>query len=463
MVASAFAWTEWAEEEDVLVLTDENFNEAINTHQYLLVEFYAPWCGHCKELAPEYAKAASRLKLKGLRIAKIDAQQSPEATAEYKVTSYPTIKFFESGIASEYDGGRNANSIVSWVSKKAGPTFITVETVAELKPLLAANSVVAVFFATSSEVNSGYFEKAAANTEGLEFVVCKDPAAKETYSLKKDGAILLFKDFDEPKSEYLGPASPSALSSFLDKKKRRSALEFNDEVVDLIFKKNKPSLMIFRSDSVGALYQSAISVVGKQFKDDLVVTYCDLSSPANTRLSEYIGISPSEMPLSFILKSTDEAVEKFKGSSNLSEEALVDLVERWKRGELKPHLKSAVAPEDPYDGPVRILVGTNFAEVVYDTTKDVLVEFYAPWCGHCKTLLPEFEKAAEFLQDNYNIILAKVDSTENEIEGHPVTSYPVVKFFPKDNKAGVSFDGTRDFQGIIDYIKKKTQGKRDEL
>ena len=83
----------------------------------ILAMFYAPWCGHCKRLKPEYAEAASELKGKAV-LAGMDTE-TPDAYGirqEFNISGYPTLVYFERGVKKfEYSGGRDKESILEWM------------------------------------------------------------------------------------------------------------------------------------------------------------------------------------------------------------------------------------------------------------------------------------------------------------------------------------------------------------
>ena len=61
------------------------------------------------------------------------------------------------------------------------------------------------------------------------------------------------------------------------------------------------------------------------------------------------------------------------------------------------------------------MVAKNFEEIVNDPEKDVLIEFYAPWCGHCKSLEPKYKELGEKMADEESVVIAKMDATANDV------------------------------------------------
>ncbi|OJD29391.1 disulfide isomerase [Diplodia corticola] len=110
---------------EVVMLDDKSFGEVVGSEKDVLVAFTAPWCGHCKSLAPIYETLAQDFKLEpDVVIAKVDAEApNAKATAqEQGVKSYPTIKFFPKGNSApiEYGGGRSEAAFITFLNEKAG-------------------------------------------------------------------------------------------------------------------------------------------------------------------------------------------------------------------------------------------------------------------------------------------------------------------------------------------------------
>lgn len=232
--------------DDVVVLTEENFEKEVGQDKGALVEFYAPWCGHCKKLAPEYEKLGNSFKkAKSVLIAKVDCDEHKGVCSKYGVSGYPTIQWFPKGSLEpkKFEGPRTAESLAEFV-----------------------------------------------NTEG------------------------------------------------------------------------------------------------------------------------------------------------------------------------GTNVKIATAPSH-----VVVLTPETFNEVVLDETKDVLVEFYAPWCGHCKSLAPIYEKVAAVFKSEDDVVIANLDADKYRdlAEKYDVSGFPTLKFFPKGNKAGEDYGGGRDLDDFVAFINEKSGTSRD--
>ena len=115
---------------------------------------------------------------------------------------------------------------------------------------------------------------------------------------------------------------------------------------------------------------------------------------------------------------------------------------------------------------VTVLDHANFDKVALDPTKNVLVKFYAPWCGHCKHLAPVYEKIAEMYEGEKDLVVAEVNADEASnkdlAQKYGVTGFPTLKWFPKANKAGEDYNGGRDEKDFIKFFSEKVGSKRVE-
>jgi len=133
----------------------------------------------------------------------------------------------------------------------------------------------------------------------------------------------------------------------------------------------------------------------------------------------------------------------------------------WKAGSLTPTLKSQEPPTDN-SGPVTVIVGKTYDEIVNDPAKDVLVEYYAPWCGHCKSLAPKYDALGEEFKDKPSVVIAKVDATENDVPAN-IQGFPTIIYYPANNKEGLTYRGERSKEALSSYVREhsSTLNKED--
>uniref|UniRef100_A0A6N2L718 Protein disulfide-isomerase n=1 Tax=Salix viminalis TaxID=40686 RepID=A0A6N2L718_SALVM len=447
------------DDKDVVVLKEGNFSDFVTKNKYVMVEFYAPWCGHCQSLAPEYAAAATELKAEEVVLAKVDATEENELAQEYDIQGFPTVYFFVDGVHKPYPGPRTKDGIVTWIKKKTGPGIYNITKVDDAERLLTSETKLVLGF-LNSLVGPESEELAAASRleDEVNFYQTVNPDVAKLFHLDpqvKRPALVMLKKEAEKLSVFDGNFSKSEITEFVFANKLPLVTIFTRESAPLIFESTiKKQLLLFAisndSEKVLPIFQEA----AKLFKGKLIFVYVEMDNEdVGKPVSEYFGISGTA-PKVLAYTGNDDA-KKFVLDGDVTLDKIKAFGEDFIEDKLKPFFKSDPVPETN-DGDVKIVVGNNFDEIVLDESKDVLLELYAPWCGHCQALEPTYNKLARHLRGIESIVIAKMDGTTNEHPRAKSDGFPTLLFFPAGNKSfdPITVDTDRTVVAFYKFLKK---------
>ncbi|KAG0228776.1 hypothetical protein B0O80DRAFT_435469 [Mortierella sp. GBAus27b] len=434
---------------DVLDLDNKNFKSTVDSEELILVEFFAPWCGHCKALAPEYETAASELKEKGIKLAKVDCTVESDLCQEHGVQGYPTLKVFRNGTPSDYQGARKAPEIVSYMMKKSLPALSVVEP-ENLTAFSESDRVVIVGVLPKDSEKRAVLEKVAKElSDDFVFGVVEESADV------KEG-VVLYKKFDEGKNILDGDFTEESLTEFV----KTNSVPVMDEIgpnnYGTYMEAQVPlAYYFYSSPEERAKFGTQLEEIAKGLKGKMNFVYIDAGKfgahAANLNIKE-------SWPAFGIQNVVDNSKYPLEGEVTI--EGIKTLTEGVIAGTVEPSVKSEPVPESN-DGPVKVVVATTYDEIVGEKDKDVLIEFYAPWCGHCKNLAPTYEKLGEMYKGS-KITIAKFDATANDLPaGVPfqVQGYPTIKFRKAGSEEYIDYSGDRSEDDLIKFIQENSVNK----
>jgi len=356
---------------------------------------------------------------------------------KFEVSGYPTLKYFVGGKPTEYDGPRDAKGIAAWIKSMSGPAVVE-EAPKDTDPLtvtLYGPELVEEF----QSVAKTFRKKAAWH------YVKADDAKMVIKHLGEEALETTETDYEAfftaNKFPFYGGLDGDTFSSYIDR---------GNGLVWTLLPMDKTNAKEVVEESRGYMTE-----VAKEIGSKYSVTHTNTNEFAKVLESMF---AITEFPKVVVQKKAGDK-KNFIYEGEMAAEPILAYIKDIEAGKIEPNLKSEPVPEDQSAEPVKVAVGKNMMELVFTEDKDVMLEVYAPWCGHCKKLEPEYIKVGkkimkEGLEDL--VAVAKMDGTANDSPADSITwsGFPTIYYVKAGSDSPMKYDGPREAKGMWKWIKK---------
>lgn len=289
-------------------------------------------------------------------------------------------------------------------------------------------------------------------------------------------SVVMFMPHDERFARYDGDLEDiHALDKWISARRAPMVMRLSSDTADKVLDSgpDKAPVLFFISNTPRPEIETQLREAAKLLRGRVAVTLSGTNSPIEKRLADLAGVDEDQLPIVTLVEAHGAGGEHYHSSKkyrlpvdNLKTEDVVKFITDFEHGKLTPYLKSEPVPskEDQMGNPVRVLVGFNFHEVSSDPDTDVLIDFYAPWCGHCRKFEPNYKALAKKLQHVKTLKIYKLDATRNEVQGMNIMGFPTIVLFQAGSspKRQHVYQGNRQPDDMVNWLKHHCHHKFDE-
>jgi len=300
----------------------------------------------------------------------------------------------------------------------------------------------------------------------------KEDATKTQHKIPVP-SLVMFMPHDERFALYEGDVDDyHAVNKWVAARRTPMIMTFTQETAEALASSAEKQSVLFLvggDDTRPAPLENSMREAAKQFRGKVIVCFSGTQNHVEKRLIELAGIDEESLPVITLLQMGHGGENRGVGekyrlpvTKETDTDAIVKFVTDYEAGKLKPFVKSEPIPVEE-EGPVYTLVGSEFKETINDKDHDVVVDFYAPWCGHCHQFAPIYKEFASKLKHVKSIKIMKMDATRNDMGDMNINGFPAVIVFPAgENKEPSMYQGNRKAPDMIQWLHRHATIKFDD-